>query len=49
MADQKLNSNINLSEIWYLEVPDITDSKLLHDSEIQKNGSNIADRNNKNK
>ena len=49
MADEKLNAIINLGEIWYLEVPDITDRKLLHDSEIQKNGSNIADRKNKNK
>ena len=49
MADQKLNSNINLGEIWHLEVSDIIDCELLYDSEIQKNGSNIADRNNKNK
>ena len=49
MAELKLNSNINLGEIWYLEVPDIIDCKLVHDSEIQENGSNIADRNNKNK
>ena len=34
MADQKLNSNINLGEIWYVEVPDITDCKLLQYSEI---------------
>ena len=49
MADQKLNSHINLGEIWYLGVPDITDYKLVHDSEIQSNGSNMSDRNNKNK
>ena len=29
MADQKLNFNINLGEIRYLEVPDITDYKLV--------------------
>ena len=29
MADQKLNLNINLGEIWYLEVSDITDYKLV--------------------
>ena len=34
MADQKLNSNINLGEMLYLEVPDITDCKLLHYSQI---------------
>ena len=28
MADQKLNLNINLGEIRYLQVPDITDYKL---------------------
>ena len=28
MADQKLNLNINLGEIRYLKVPDITDYKL---------------------
>ena len=49
MADQKLNSNINLGEMWYLEVPDITDCKLLHDSENKKKGSNFAGWNNKNK
>ena len=38
MADEKLNSNINLGEILYLEVPVIynTDCKLLHDSELKK-------------
>ena len=40
---------MNLGEIWYLKVFDITDCELLYDSEPQKNGSNIADRNNKNK
>ena len=29
MADQRLNLNINLGEIWYLEVPDITDYKFV--------------------
>ena len=29
MADQKLNFNINLGEIRYLGVPDITDYKLV--------------------
>ena len=29
MADQKLNLNKNLGEIGYLEVPDITDYKLV--------------------
>ena len=49
MADRKLNSNMNLGEIWYLGVPDITDYKSVHDVEIQNNGSNMADRNNKSK
>ena len=49
MADQKLTSNINLGQIWFFKVPDITDCKLLHDSEIPKNGCNIADRNSENK
>ena len=35
MPDQKLNSNINLGEIWYLGVPDMTD--LVHNSEIKNN------------
>ena len=34
MADQKLNLNINLGEIRYLEVPDIIDYKLDYDLEI---------------
>ena len=34
MADEKLNSNISLGEIWYLGVSDITHYKLVHDSEI---------------
>ena len=29
MAGQKLNLYINLGEIWYLEVPDITDYQLV--------------------
>ena len=49
IVEQKLNSNINLREIWNLEVGGITDYKLVHDSEIKNNGTNIADRNNKNK
>ena len=40
MTDQKLNSNNNLGEIWYLEVTDIIDYKLVHDSEIQNDVSN---------
>ena len=33
MTDQKLNLNINLGEIRYLEVPDIIDYKLAHNLE----------------
>ena len=40
MTDKKLNLNINLGEIRYLEVPDIINYKLFHDSEIQNDGSN---------
>ena len=47
MADQKLNFNINLDEIRYLGVPEITDYKFI--TEIQNNGSNMVDWNNKNK
>ena len=43
MTDQKLNSNINLGEIRYLEVPDIIDYKWVHDSEIQNDRSNRLD------
>ena len=43
IADQKLNLNINLGEIRYLGVPDITDYKLEHNSKIQHNGSNMVD------
>ena len=43
MTDQKLNLNINLGEIRYLEVSDIIDYKLVHDSEIQNDGSNRLD------
>ena len=43
MTDQTLNLNINLGEIRYLEVPDIIDYKLVHDSEIQNDGSNRLD------
>ena len=43
MTDQKLNLNINLGEIWYLEVPDIINYKLVHDSETQNDGSNRLD------
>ena len=37
---RKLNLNINLDEIRYLEFPDIIDYKLVYDSEIQNDGSN---------
>ena len=40
MTDQKLNLNMNLGEIRYLDVPDIIDYKWVHDSEIQSDGSN---------
>ena len=43
MTDQKLNLNINLGGIRYLEVPDIIDYKLVHDSEIQNGGSTRLD------
>ena len=43
MTDWKLNLNIKLGEIRYLGVPDISDYKLVHDSEIQNNGSNRLD------
>ena len=43
MTDQKLNLNINLGKIWYLNVPDIIDYKWVHDSEIQNDGSNGLD------
>ena len=43
MANQKLNSNINLGEIRHLEVPDIINYKLVHDSETQNDGSNRLD------
>ena len=43
MTDQKLNLNINLGEIRYLEVPDIIDYKWVHDSEIQNDGFNRLD------
>ena len=33
MTDQKLNLYINLGETRYLEVPDIINYKLVHDSE----------------
>ena len=39
-TDEKLNLNIKLGEIRYLGVPDIIDYKLVHESEIQNNGSN---------
>ena len=41
MTDQKLNLKMNLGEIRYLGVPEIIDYKLVHDSAIQTNGSNI--------
>ena len=43
MSDQKLYLNINSGEIWYLQVPNIIDYKLVHDSEIQNDGSNRLD------
>ena len=43
MTNQKLNLNNNLGEIRYLEVPDIIHCKLVHDSEIQNDGSNRLD------
>ena len=44
MADQKLNLNINLGEIRYLEVPDITDYKSEFITQTFKNhGFNMAD------
>ena len=46
MADQKLDSNLNSGEIWYLGVPDIIDYWLVHNSEIQHNGFHTVDRNN---
>ena len=36
-------ATINLGEIRYLEVPDIIDYKLVHDSEIQIDGYNRLD------
>ena len=44
MTDRKLNLNINLDEIRYLEVPDIIDYKWVHNSEIQNDGSNRLDK-----
>ena len=43
MTDQKLNVNMNLGEIRHLGIPNIIDYKLVHDSEIQNNGSNRLD------
>ena len=43
MTDQKLNLDINLGEIRQLEVPEIIDYKLAHDSEAQNEGSNRLD------
>ena len=43
MTDWKLNLHIKLGVIRYLRLPDIIDYKLVHDSEIQNNGSNILD------
>ena len=40
---------MNLGKIRYSRVPDITHYQLVHSSEIQNNGPNIADWNNKNK
>ena len=44
MIDQKLNLNINLREIRYLEDSDIFYSKWVHDSEILNDGSNKLDK-----
>ena len=38
-----LNIELLVGEIRYLGVPDIIDCKLLHDSEIQNNGSKTLD------
>ena len=43
MTDQKLNLNINLGGLQYLEVSDIIDYKLVHDSEIKNDESNRLD------
>ena len=43
MTDQKLNLNISLGEIRYLEITDNINYKLVHDSEIQNDGSNRLD------
>ena len=43
MTDQQLNFNIKLREIRYLEVPDIINYKLVHDSETQNDRSNRLD------
>ena len=34
---------MKLGEIWHLGVPDIINYKLVHDSEIQNNGSSRLD------
>ena len=43
MTEQKLNLNINLRKIRYLEVPTIIIYKLDHDSGTQNDGSNRLD------
>ena len=43
MTDQKLNLNINIGEIPYLEVTVNIDNKLVHDSKIENDGSNRLD------
>ena len=43
MTNQKLNSNINLGEIRYLEAPEIINYKLFHNSEPQNDGSSRLD------
>ena len=36
--------HINLGEIWYLGVPDITDYKLVHNLEIRNTRSNMVEK-----
>ena len=43
MTDQKLQLNINLGEIQHMGVSNIIHYKLVHDSELQNNGSNRLD------
>ena len=43
MTDHKLNLNNNSGKTRYFEVSAIIDQKLVHDSEIQNDGSNRLD------